>query len=170
MSILSILTYPDARLRARARPVAQVDEGVRALAADMAETMYAAPGIGLAATQVGVAKRLVVIDVSEARDRLHVLINPEILAAEGEYCGDEGCLSVPDVTDKVVRAERVRYGALDLQGKRFEGEAAGVLAVCLQHEIEHLDGVLFIDHLSALKRERLRKRAGKRVREAGVRP
>jgi peptide deformylase len=170
MSILRILTYPDRRLRLRARPVTHVDESVRALAADMAETMYAAPGIGLAATQVGTPQRVVVIDVSETRDGLQVFVNPEILAAHGEHCTEEGCLSVPEVTDKVVRAQRIRYAALDLDGKRIEGEAEGLFAVCLQHEIEHLDGVLFIDHLSALKRERLRKRAGKHARETGMRP
>lgn len=169
MSILNILTYPDPRLRVRARAVAQVDERIRRLAADMAETMYAAPGIGLAATQVGQPVRVVVVDVSEARDDLRVFVNPQILAAQGEYCAEEGCLSVPDVTDKVVRAAQVRYSALDLVGRTVEDEAQGLLAVCLQHEIEHLDGVLFIDHLSALKRERLRKRAGKRAREVGAR-
>lgn len=168
MSILNVLTYPDSRLRQRARPVARVDAAVRALARDLGETMYAARGVGLAATQVGAAQRVIVVDVSDARDALEVLINPRILATEGECRGDEGCLSVPDVTDAVTRAARIRYEALNLDGERVEREADGLLAVCIQHEIDHLDGVLFIDHLSSLKRERLRKWATKRERGAGA--
>lgn len=169
MSILNILTYPDPRLRRRAHPVAQVDDAVRALARDLGETMYAARGVGLAATQVGVAQRVIAVDVSDTRDALEVLVNPEIIAAEGEVGGEEGCLSVPEYTDEVVRAERIRFRALDLEGRSIERDADGLLAICVQHEIEHLDGILFIDHLSSLKRERLRKRAAKRVRTAGAR-
>lgn len=169
MSILNILTWPDDRLRRRAQPVKAVDDAVRALAADLAETMYAARGVGLAATQVGVLRRVIAVDVSDTRDALEVLINPRILTADGETRAEEGCLSVPDVTEAVTRAERIRYAALNLDGRPVEREAEGLLAVCVQHEIDHLDGVLFIDHLSALKRQRLNKRAAKMAREVGAR-
>ena len=166
MSILNILTWPDERLRRKAKPVAVVDDGVRAFAADLAETMYAARGVGLAATQVGDLRRIIAVDVSDTRDALEVLINPRILASDGVARGDEGCLSVPDVTEAVSRAARIRFAALDLDGNPVEREADGLLAVCVQHEVDHLDGVLFIDHLSPLKRQRLGKRAAKIEREA----
>lgn len=164
MARLEILHYPDPRLREKARPVAQVDERVRRLADDMLETMYAAPGIGLAATQVGVPLRVVVIDISEDHSQPLVLINPEIVAREGEEEMEEGCLSVPGIYERVRRAARVRVRALDREGRPFEREADGLLAVCIQHEIDHLDGKLFVDYLSELKRSRIRKRLEKQKR------
>ncbi|ABM63086.1 peptide deformylase [Halorhodospira halophila] len=164
MALLDILVYPDPRLRERAEPVAEVDDAVRRLVDDMLETMYEARGIGLAATQVGDRRRVAVIDVSEERDEPLVLINPEILEATGEASGEEGCLSIPGYYDDVARATRVRYRALDRDAQPIEGEAEGTLAVCLQHEIDHLDGRLFIDYLSELKRKRVRKRMEKRER------
>ncbi len=161
MAILPILIHPDPRLQRQAQPVAQVDEGIRRLVADMAETMYAAPGVGLAATQVDVLRQVVVIDVSEDKSKLQAFINPQILEAEGECEGEEGCLSVPGVYDNVLRAERVRVRALGLDGEAFEVEAEGMLAVCLQHEIDHLQGKLFVDYLSRLKRERIRTKLAK---------
>jgi peptide deformylase len=165
MALLQILEFPDPRLRTRAQPVTQVDAALRKLVDDMFETMYAAPGIGLAATQVNAAKRLLVIDVSEKRDQPLVFINPEILAREGVEETEEGCLSVPGVFDKVTRAEKVRVRALDRDGKQFEMEADGLLAVCIQHEIDHLDGKLFVDYLSELKRTRIRKKLEKERKE-----
>jgi peptide deformylase len=165
MALLQILEFPDPRLRTRAQPVTQVDAALRRLVDDMFETMYAAPGIGLAATQVNAAKRLLVIDVSEKRDQPLVFINPEILAREGVEETEEGCLSVPGVFDKVTRAEKVRVRALDRDGKQFEMEADGLLAVCIQHEIDHLDGKLFVDYLSELKRTRIRKKLEKERKE-----
>ena len=165
MPILNILRYPDPRLYEKAEPVTEVDESVRALVADMAETMYAAPGMGLAATQVDVHKRIVVIDASESRDRLLVLINPEIAAREGvQYC-EEGCLSVPGIYEAVERAERVTVRALGLDGKPFTLAAEGMLAVCIQHELDHLEGKVFVDYLSRLKQQRIRAKLQKQIRQ-----
>jgi peptide deformylase len=164
MPILDILRYPDPRLYKRAEPVAEVDESVRALVANMAETMYAAPGMGLAATQVDVHKRIVVIDASERRDRLLVLINPEIVAREGmQYC-EEGCLSVPGIYEAVERAERVTVRALGLDGQSFTLAAEGMLAVCIQHELDHLEGKVFVDYLSRLKQQRIKAKLQKQIR------
>jgi len=167
MALLTILEYPDPRLRKAAAPVAAVTAEIRKLVRDMAETMYTAPGIGLAATQVDVHKRVIVMDLSETRDQLRVYINPEILSAEGEAECEEGCLSVPGYYDKVTRAARVRVRALDEHGATLEFDAEGMLAVCIQHEIEHLSGKVFVDHLSPLKRARLAARARKKQRLAG---
>ncbi len=165
MALLDILTYPDPRLRQRASPVDAVDAHVRQLAEDMAQTMYAAKGIGLAATQVGVAKRVVVMDLSAEHDQLLVLINPRVLARDGSQECEEGCLSVPDVFETVERALRVTVSYLDLDGEARQMDADGLLAVCVQHEIDHLDGKLFVDYLSRLKQDRLRKKADKRQRD-----
>jgi peptide deformylase len=165
MAILDILHFPDPRLRTIAQPVAEVDGAARQLIDDMLETMYAAPGIGLAATQVNVNKRIVVIDVSEDKSEPLCLINPELLALEGVEEMEEGCLSVPGVYETVQRAEKVRMRALDRDGRPFEIETDGLLAVCIQHEIDHLDGKLFVDHLSQLKRTRIRKRIEKTQRD-----
>jgi len=165
MAILDILHYPDPRLRTRAEPVAEVTDGVGRLVDDMLETMYEAPGIGLAATQVNVHRRVIVIDISEDRSQPLCLINPEILEREGEERMDEGCLSVPGVYETVVRAERVRVRALGRDGQPFERWADDILAVCIQHEIDHLDGKLFVDYLSNLKRQRIRKKLEKEGRE-----
>jgi peptide deformylase len=166
MARLPILEYPDPRLRIRAEPVTEVDEDVRTLVADMFETMYAAPGIGLAATQVNVPKRLLVLDISADRSEPYCFINPEIAAAEGETSAEEGCLSVPDFYDFVDRAAKVTIRALDRNGAPFELTAEGLLAVCIQHEIDHLDGKLFVDYLSELKRERLKRKAVKKAKRA----
>jgi peptide deformylase len=165
MALLQILEFPDPRLRTRAQPVTQVDAALRTLIDDMFETMYAAPGIGLAATQVNVAKRLLVIDISEQRNEPLVLINPDVVAREGVEETEEGCLSVPGVFDKVTRAERIRVRGLDRDGKPLDFEADGLLAVCIQHEIDHLDGKLFVDYLSELKRTRIRKKLEKERKE-----
>jgi len=165
MALLKILHYPDKRLHTVAKPVDVVDDGIRQLAADMAETMYAAPGIGLAATQVDRHIQLIVVDVSEKRNDLRVFINPEIVEAEGEAVGEEGCLSVPGIYDKVKRAERIKVRALDLEGQPFELEATGLLGVCIQHEIDHLRGKVFIEYLSRLKQERIRQKLKKQQRE-----
>jgi peptide deformylase len=165
MAILSILHFPDPRLTTRAQPVEQVDDDVRRLVADMFETMYSAPGIGLAATQVDVHRRVIVIDVSEEKNEPRVFINPEILSRDGLEEMEEGCLSVPGIYEKVRRAERVKVRALDRDGQPFELEADGLLAVCIQHEIDHLDGKLFVDYLSQMKRQRIRKKLEKRERE-----
>jgi len=164
MAILDILHFPDPRLRTRAQEVNSVDDQVQALVADMFETMYQAPGIGLAATQVNVHRRVVVIDVSEHQDTPQVFINPEILSREGVEETDEGCLSVPGIYERVQRAETIRVRALDRDGKSFELDADGLLAVCIQHEIDHLDGKLFVDYLSPLKRQRIRKKLEKQRR------
>lgn len=156
MAILDILHFPDNRLRTRARPVDQVDDELRKLIDDMFETMYQAPGIGLAATQVNVHKRLVVIDVSEDKSEPRVFINPEIVEKEGIEEMEEGCLSVPGAYEKVRRADRVKVRALDRDGKEFNLEADGLLAVCIQHELDHLNGKLFVDHISEIKRQRIR--------------
>lgn len=165
MAILNILHYPDPRLHKVAAPVDQVDDALRKLAADMAETMYAAPGIGLAATQVDVHRRMIVIDVSEDKSNLQVFINPEVVTAAGEREGEEGCLSVPGIYDKVCRAEQITVKALGLDGKPFTLKADGLLAVCIQHEIDHLNGIVFVDHLSRLKQGRIKQKLKKRVRE-----
>jgi peptide deformylase len=167
MAALTILEYPDPRLRKIAAPVESFTREIQELVRDMADTMYAAPGIGLAATQVDVHKRVIVMDVSEARDELRVFINPEILAAEGEAEAEEGCLSVPGYYDKVTRAARVRVRARDAHGASFELDAEGMLAVCIQHEMEHLLGKVFVDHLSPLKQARLAARLRKKQRLAG---
>ncbi len=172
MALLEILHFPDTRLRNVAAPVQVVDDGLRQLIDDMLETMYAAPGIGLAATQVDVPKRLVVIDISKDQDQPMVLVNPEILELEGVEEMDEGCLSVPGIYESVERAERVRVRALDRDGDLFELETDDLLAVCIQHEIDHLDGKLFVDYLSPLKRQRIRKKLEKQRRHGddGVEP
>jgi peptide deformylase len=165
MATLEILRYPDPRLYKRAEPVAEVDDSVRALVKDMAETMYAAPGVGLAATQVDVHKRIVVIDASESRDRLLVLINPEIVAREGvQYC-EEGCLSVPGVYEAVERGKRVTVRALGVDGQPFTFSADGMLAVCIQHELDHLEGKVFVDYLSRLKQQRIKAKLQKQIRK-----
>jgi peptide deformylase len=166
MAILDILRYPDERLHTVARPVAVVDDNVRRIAADLAETMYAAPGIGLAATQVDVHLRIITIDTSETRDQLLTLINPEIVAAEGEQECEEGCLSVPGIYDKVMRAAKVKVRALGTDGEPFEIDAEGLLAVCIQHEMDHLEGKVFVEHLSRLKQTRIRARLAKRERQS----
>jgi peptide deformylase len=167
MAVLKILEYPDPRLRLKAAPVPAVTDEIRQLAADMLETMYAAPGVGLAATQVDRHIRLVVLDLSETRDQPQVLINPELLSREGVATSDEGCLSVPGVTEGVDRAARIRFRAMDTQGKIIESDADGLQAVCIQHELDHLEGKLFVDYLSELKRQRLKKRAEKSRRRDG---
>ena len=161
MTKLAILEYPDPRLRKTAAPVGVVDDAVRQLAADLLETMYAAKGVGLAATQVDVHRRVLVLDVSEERNQPMVFINPELLSAEGRGPGEEGCLSVPDIYDKVQRATHIRVRALGRDGNPFEIDADGLLAVCLQHEMDHLDGKLFVDYLSELKRQLIRRRLEK---------
>jgi peptide deformylase len=166
MALLPILHYPDPRLHKIAAPVAVVDDRIRRLVRDMAETMYAAPGIGLAATQVDVHERVIVIDISDARDALQVYINPEILEASGTAETEEGCLSVPGVFDKVERAERVRVRALDERGEMREIEADGLLAVCIQHEIDHLQGKVFVEYLSRLKQQRIAAKLKKQQRAA----
>lgn len=163
MAILDILHFPDPRLRTVAKPVETVDADLRRLVDDMFETMYDAPGIGLAATQVNVHKRVIVIDVSDDNSDPRVFINPQILAREGLEEMQEGCLSVPGYFDTVQRADRVRVRALDRDGKEFELETDGLLAVCIQHEIDHLDGKLFVDYLSELKRKRVRKKLEKQT-------
>ncbi len=155
MAILPIIHYPDPRLHKIAAPVAQVDESIRKLARDMAETMYSAPGVGLAATQVDVHKQVIVIDISETHDQLLVLINPKILASRGQADCEEGCLSVPGIFEKVTRAEWVRVRALGLDGKPFETESDGLLSVCMQHEMDHLKGKVFVEYLSQLKQKRI---------------
>jgi peptide deformylase len=166
MALLDILHYPDPRLQTRAIPVQAVDARLRQLAADMAETMYQAPGVGLAATQVNVHERLIVIDVSENKNELRVLINPDIIWASDERkVWEEGCLSVPGFYDAVERPAQVRVRALNLEGQAFELEAEGLLAVCIQHEIDHLDGKVFVDYLSVLKRNRIKSKLQKTARE-----
>jgi len=166
MALLKILHYPDPRLHTVAKPVAEVSDEIRQLAADMAETMYSAPGIGLAATQVDRHIRLLVVDVSEAKNRLLVLINPRILLKEGEIVHEEGCLSVPGIYDKVTRAEHIRLQATHLDGETFELDASGLLAICIQHEIDHLNGKVFVEYLSRLKQVRIKHKLTKQAREA----
>ena len=164
MALLPILRYPDPRLHTRAAPVLKVDDNIRKLVADMAETMYEAPGIGLAATQVDVHQRVVVIDVSEDNSALLALINPEIISRSGEQVCEEGCLSVPGIYDKVTRAEQVRVRALNQKGETFELDAEGLLAVCIQHELDHLDGKVFVEYLSKLKQTRIKDKLAKKAR------
>lgn len=165
MAILSILHYPDERLHKVAQPVAEVDGQIRRLIDDMAETMYAAPGIGLAATQVNVHQQVIVIDVSEEKNRLMAFINPRIVDSGGTQDYEEGCLSVPGIYETVRRAERVTVEALDRDGRLFRLEADGLLAVCVQHEIDHLRGKVFVEHLSQLKQTRIKSKLKKRLRE-----
>lgn len=165
MAILTILEFPDERLRQKAKSVEEVDDGIRKLIDDMFETMYAAPGIGLAATQVNVQRRLLVLDISEEKNQPLALINPELLTSEGQEESDEGCLSVPGVFEKVKRAEKIRVRALNRDGESFEMDADGLLAVCIQHEIDHLEGKLFVDYLSPLKRQLARKKVKKEQRQ-----
>ena len=164
MALLPILRYPDPRLHTVAAPITEVNGEVRQLAADMAETMYEAPGIGLAATQVNVHQRLIVIDVSEDRSQLLTFINPEILSKSGECEGEEGCLSVPGIYETVKRSERVKVRAIGLDGKPFELEADGLLAVCIQHEMDHLMGKVFVQYLSTLKQNRIKGKLAKKAR------
>ena len=166
MSRLHILRYPDARLHRIAAPVREVNERIRSLVADMAETMYAAPGVGLAATQVDVHEQVIVIDASDTRDQLLTLINPEILAAVGEADCEEGCLSVPGVYEKIARAEHIVVRALGLDGESFSMEAEGLLAVCIQHEMDHLQGRVFVEDLSRLTQTRIRAKMQKQLRQS----
>jgi peptide deformylase len=161
MALLEILKYPDPRLRTVAKPVEHVDDTLRALIDDMFATMYEAPGIGLAATQVDFHERLLVLDITEDKTAPMVFINPEILASEGIMVHDEGCLSVPEVYEPVERAEKITVKALDRAGNEFKLDVEGLLAVCIQHEMDHLDGKLFVDYLSVLKRSRLKKKMAK---------
>ena len=163
MAMLPILHYPDPRLRTKAKPVEVVDDTVRTLIDDLLETMYEAAGIGLAATQVNVHRRVLVVDVSEHRDEPRVFVNPVIEQAEGEQERDEGCLSVPGFFESVKRAERIRVNALNADGERFALEAEGLLAVCIQHECDHLDGKLFVDYISNLKRQRIKSKLRKQA-------
>lgn len=167
MTVLKILRYPDPRLHQVARPVEVFDDALRTLVKDMAETMYAAPGVGLAATQVDVHQRVIVIDVSETKDQLQVFINPQIVKASAEgRIYEEGCLSVPGIYEEVERPEVVRVRAFDENGKQFEIDAHDLLAVCIQHEIDHLDGRVFVQYLSRLKQNRIRSKMLKSDREA----
>ena len=175
MALLPILEYPDPRLRTRAAPVTVFDDELKQRIDDMFATMYAAPGIGLAATQVDWHHRLIVIDLSKEQNRREVFINPKLLSREGVATGEEGCLSVPGIYDDVPRAERVRVRAQDANGRVFERDLDGMLAVCLQHEMDHLEGKLFVDYLSELKRQRIRKKLEKERRSrdserGGARP
>ena len=161
MAILNILHYPDPRLRQKALPVEKVDNETKQFISDMFETMYDAPGIGLAATQANVQKRIIVIDISEDKSQPLCFVNPEILQREGEEIMEEGCLSVPGIYEKVKRADHIKVRALDREGKEFEMEADGILSTCIQHEMDHLEGKLFVDYLSELKRQRIRKKLEK---------
>lgn len=164
MALLPILRYPDNRLHKKAERIREVTPEIRQLAADMAETMYEAPGIGLAATQVDRHIRLIVVDVSEDQSELLTFINPEIIEKSGECVGEEGCLSVPGIYETVMRAERIKVKALDLDGKEFQMEADGLLAVCIQHEIDHLQGKVFVEYLSNLKQTRIKSKLAKKAR------
>ncbi len=166
MAVLNILRYPDARLHKLAAPVTVFDEALKKLVADMAETMYAEPGIGLAATQVDVHQQVIVIDASERRDSLIVLVNPEIVESSGVSDIEEGCLSVPGIYELVERAERVKVRAHDQNGKQFTLEAQGLLSVCIQHEMDHLKGKVFVEHLSHLKQQRIRAKLNKQLRKS----
>lgn len=165
MAILDILNYPDPRLYSVAKPVQEVDATIRRLIDDMAETMYAAPGIGLAATQVNVHQQVIVIDISEDKQDLQVFINPKLVSKSGTQDFEEGCLSVPGIYDTVTRAEKITVEALDRDGKPFRLEAEGLLAVCIQHEMDHLQGKVFVDYLSQLKQVRIKNKMKKRQRE-----
>jgi peptide deformylase len=166
MPLLPILRYPDPRLHKVAAEVSQVDDNIRKLIKDMAQTMYAAPGIGLAAPQVDVHKRIIVMDITESHDQLRVFINPRLLEASGEAECEEGCLSVPGIYEKVRRAERVTVGALDQRGEPFTLEAEGLLAVCIQHEMDHLEGKVFVEYLSRLKQQRILGKLKKQLSQA----
>jgi peptide deformylase len=166
MALLNILRYPDARLHKVAAPVTVFDESLKNLVRDLTETMYTAPGVGLAASQVDVHKQVIVVDVSERRDSLVVLVNPEIVEASGVSDIEEGCLSVPGVYDIVQRAERVKVRACDQNGNPFTLEAQGLLAVCIQHEMDHLEGKVFVEYLSQLKQQRVRARLAKQLRKS----
>ena len=163
--ILNILKYPDKRLRTIAKPVVSVDETIKQQVKDMLETMYEAPGIGLAATQVNFHQRIIVIDISDQCNEPICLINPEVIEKSGEIQWEEGCLSVPDYYENVIRANDVKVQALNQHGETFELEASEMLSVCIQHEIDHLDGILFVDHLSRLKQKRLKKKTEKKVKK-----
>lgn len=166
MALLPILRYPDPRLHKAAAKIIQVDDNIRKLIKDMTETMYTAPGVGLAATQVNVHKRLIIVDIAETRDQLKVLINPEILDASGAADCEEGCLSVPGIYEKVRRAERIKVRAQDRDGRFFTLDAEGLLAVCIQHEMDHLEGRVFVEYLSRLKQQRIMARLRKQERAA----
>ena len=166
MAQLNILRYPDARLHKAAAPVTVFDEGLKSLVRDLAETMYAAPGVGLAATQVDVHKQVIVVDVSDRRDSLVVLVNPQIVESSGVSDIEEGCLSVPGIYDLVERAERVKVRAYDQNGNPFTLEAQGLLSVCIQHEMDHLKGKVFVEYLSQLKQQRIRTRLAKQLRKS----
>jgi peptide deformylase len=166
MALLTILRYPDPRLYTKAVPVTGIDESIRGLVRDMADTMYAAPGLGLAATQVNVHKQVIVIDASETRDRLLVLINPEIVSREGIQYREEGCLSVPGIYESIERAERITVRALDIEGKPFTLDAEKLLALCIQHEMDHLEGKVFVDYLSRLKQLRIKAKLQKQLRKS----
>ncbi|WP_035058834.1 peptide deformylase [Andreprevotia chitinilytica] len=165
MAILNILHYPDERLHTVAKPVKQFDARLKQLAADMAETMYVAPGIGLAATQVNVHERLIVVDISETKDKLQILVNPEIIEMDGKTKSEEGCLSVPGIYEEVERAEHIVVKAFDETGKELRIEATGLLAICIQHEIDHLDGKVFVEKLSRLKLNRILQKLKKNQRQ-----
>ncbi len=165
MAILPILQYPDERLHKVARKIEKIDDTVRKLVRDMVETMYSAPGVGLAATQVDKHIQMIVLDVSDHHDDLKVFINPELLVSQGEKVNEEGCLSVPGIYENVTRAEKVTVRALDANGKSFTIEAEGLLAVCIQHEMDHLQGHVFVEHLSHLKQTRIRAKLKKQRRE-----
>lgn len=165
MALLNIIHYPDPRLYTVAKPVAEVDENIRRLVRDMAETMYAAPGIGLAATQVDVHQQIIVMDLSESKNALQVFINPRITKAEGSQDYEEGCLSVPGIYETVTRPENITVEALDKDGNPFKLNAHGLLAVCIQHEMDHLKGKVFVEYLSKLKQSRIKSKMKKRLRE-----
>ncbi len=165
MALLNIIHYPDPRLYTVAKPVAEVNDNIRKLIRDMAETMYAAPGIGLAATQVDVHQQIIVMDLSEAKNTLQVFINPRITKAEGSQDYEEGCLSVPGIYETVTRPEKITVEALDRDGKPFKLNAEGLLAVCIQHEMDHLKGKVFVEYLSKLKQTRIKSKMKKRMRE-----
>jgi peptide deformylase len=166
MALLEILHFPDTRLRTKAKPIKQVDSTIRKLVDDMFETMYKIPGVGLAATQINVHKQVIVLDVSEEQNQPLCLINPKLLSSDGQQTIEEGCLSVPDIFEKVERAGRITVQALNQQGESFTLTTEGVLAVCIQHEIDHLNGKLFVDYLSSLKRQRIRKKLLKKKRQS----
>lgn len=166
MALLDILIYPDPRLHEVAKPVTDVDDRIQKLIDDMAETMYDAPGIGLAAPQVNVLERIIVVDISENRDSLIALVNPEVIESAGEVEYEEGCLSVPGIYASVNRGEKIRVRALDRSGEPFELDAEGLLSICIQHEIDHLDGKVFVDYLSRLKQDRIKKKLHKTLRSA----
>lgn len=165
MALRPILHFPDPRLRHKAQPVKQVTAHTQTLIDDMLETMYAAPGIGLAATQINVAKRVIVIDISPEQNAPHIFINPEIITATGQRTYEEGCLSVPDAYEEVSRADTIQVKAISREGDTFQLETDGLLATCIQHEIDHLDGKLFVDYLSQLKRQRIKKKLEKQQRQ-----